>query len=147
MAVDIYDKFLTDSTTLGWKFSYGNSANKNLLASDRVSGEIYMLLDPIVRLRTFSDNGGEGITTFTGSFMLVVKSNLDQVYDNQKGQDVTNGKYQQNIKPLLETELVRLEDEINCSDYQITNWSIIDVVNALDVNTDGIIVTYGISIL
>ena len=147
MAVDIYDKFKTDAEGLGFKFSYGNAANKNLLASDRVADEIYMLLDPIVRLRAFSDNGGEGITTFTGSFMLVVKSNLDQVYDNQKGQTVTDGKYQKNIKPLLETELVRLEDSINCSDYQITNWSIIDVVNALDANTDGVIVNYGISIL
>ena len=144
---DLYTILKAHATTLGWKFSYGNAANKNLLASDRVDGEIYLLLDPITRVTAFSDNGGEGIKTFTGSFMLLVKSTIDNVYDNQKGQDATDGKYQKNIKPLLEVDIKLLEDLINCTDYQITNWSIVDVVNALDVNTDGIIVTYGISVL
>ena len=112
-----------------------------------VADRIYFLLDPIIRVPTFSEFGGRGNITFTGSFMLVVKSTIDNVYDNQKGQDATDGKYQKNIKPLLEIELLKLEDSINCSDYQITGWSIVDAVNALDANMDGIIVTYGISVL
>ena len=144
---DVYDIFKTDTEGFGWKFSYGNTANRNLLRSDKVVGEIYFLLDPITRGRGFSEFGGTGIQTFTGSFMLVVKSNLDNVYDNQKGVDATDGKYQKNIKPLLDVELLKLEDSINCSDYQITGWSIVDAVNALDANMDGIIVTYTLSVL
>ena len=145
--MDIYDVFKAHSTTIGWEFSYGNAANRNLLRSDTVVNRIYMLLDPITRLKAFSQYGGKGPVTFTGSFMLVVKSNLDNVYDNQKNVAAVDGKYQKNIKPLLETEVEKLEDLINCSEYQITNWSIIDVINALDANTDGIIVTYGITVL
>ena len=144
---DVYDIFKTDTVGFGWKFSYGNTANRNLLRSDLVVDRIYFLLDPIIRVPTFSEFGGRGNITFTGSFMLVVKSTIDNVYDNQKGQDATDGKYQKNIKPLLEIELLKLEDSINCSDYQITGWSIVDAVNALDANMDGIIVTYGISVL
>lgn len=144
---DIYDIFKTHATTLGWRFSYGNAANKNLLVSDKVADRIYFLLDPITRVKGFSEFGGSGVVAFTGSFMLLVKSNLDNVYDNQKGQDAADGKYQKNIKPLLETDIVLLEELINCGDYQITGWSVIDVVNAVDANTDGIIVTYSISVL
>ena len=68
--------------------------------------------------------------------MLVVKSTIDQTYYNQTEEErfinrisvldgffsVNNpcqstqykaGKYNQNIKPLIETEIVRLEDIIN----------------------------------
>lgn len=171
---DIVDDFERYADSLGWKFSYGDRQNRNLLESDREEGLVYMLLDPVTRGRAFSINGGEGNQTFSGSFMLVVKSTIDQVYHNQQnstepdflfskrakeldggfivasdcGFDVVQlGKYIENIKPLLNTEIRKLESLINCGDYAITNWSIIDVINALDVNTDGIIVTYNLTIL
>lgn len=136
----------THCTTLGWQFSYGNKSNQNLLISDKVDGQLYLLLDPVTRNRIFGEFGGTGEVSFTGSFMLLIKSNLDNVYHNQKGVDKTTGKYEKNIKPML-TNLELLEDEINCSDYVIDSWEVIDAVDALDVNTDGVVVTYNIKTL
>ena len=167
---DIVEVFEKHASSYNWQFSYGNKYNQNLLQSDLAIGRIYMILDPVVRLRSFSQYGGSGNQTFTGSFLLVVKSTIDQVYHNQTNEDTFHnrvisqggtiienacatdsdyvaGKYIENIKPLLNTEIVKLEDDLNCSKYEITNWSIIDVVNALDANTDGILVTYGVKAL
>ena len=144
---DLVDIFRGYAEGLGWLFSYGNSANINLIRSDLTAGQKYFLLDTITRVKTKSEFGGTGEVTFNGSFMLVVKSNLDNVYDNQKGQDKTDGKYQKNIKPLIETDLVLFEDLIDCSDYEITSWSMIDGINLLDVNMDGVIVTFTVKTL
>lgn len=161
-AVELFEKY---ANQLGWKLSYGNQANQNLLQSD-LSNDIYLLLDPIRRLKAFSEYGGSGYKSFEGSFLLVVKSNLDQTYYNQTTEEkfknrvdsldgsffevcepFTEGKYNQNIKPLLEDELPRLEDLINCSEYQIMNWSVTDVTDIFDVNLDGLIVNFKLSIL
>ncbi len=128
--------------TLEWYFSYGNAANRNLLSSDLEPDKLYFLMDTIVRDKTFGEFGGTGDVTFTGNFMLVVKSDLDNVYDNQKGVAFTDGKYEKNIRPIIETSLVSFEDYVNCSDYEITAWSFIDAVNMLDANLDGVIVTF-----
>ena len=123
--------------SLEWFFSYGNKSNQNLISSDRVEGRVYFMLDPITRAKTFSEFGGEGIKSFSGQFMLLVKSDFDDTYSN---------RYTNNIKPLL-TTLESLEALINCSSYNITTWNIIDAINELDVNTDGIIVTFKINVL
>ena len=59
---------------------------------------------------------------------------------------VPTGKYEKNIKPLL-VNLELLENVIDCSQYEIESWSIVDAINALDVNMDGIIVTFRIKTL
>jgi len=127
-----------------WYFSYGNASNRNLLGDQEgfQSNKLYFLLDTITRVPTFSENGGRGDISFSGNFMLVVKSDLDQIFDNQKEQVYTDGKYEKNIRPIIETNLVAFEDYINCSDYEITSWSFIDAVNVLDLNLDGVIVTF-----
>ena len=136
----------THSTSLDWKFSYGNKSNQNLLRSDLLTGKKYFLLDPIKRVKTKSEFGGTGIITFSGSFMLLVKSNLDMVYHNQKDVAPSSGRYESNIEPLL-TQLETFEDILDCSTYEIKSWEIIDVINQLDANLDGIIVTFSISTL
>lgn len=141
---DLVEVIETHCNTIGWKFSYGNKANQNLLKSNLIDGEITLILDPIKRSKAKSEFGGNGVITFTSSFLLVVKSNLDNTYYKQKG--VTNGKYTKNIKPLL-TALESLENILDCSDYEIEQWEIDDIINVLDVNMDGIVVTFKLSIL
>jgi len=139
---DIVRTFNEHANTLGWKFSYGNQANINLLQSD-LTDDVYMLVDPTRRTKEFSEFGGSGYKVFEGSFLLVVKSNLDQVYYS----DTNEGKYSKNIEPLLNVDLPKLENEINCSDYQIVSWNVIDVTDIYDVNLDGLIVNYKIRVL
>lgn len=142
---DAVEVFEDKSTDLGWTFSYGNKANQNLIQGDLVADKVYFLLDPVKRRRAFSEYGGTGDTAFSGSFLLLRASTIDQQY--YEGQGTEKGKYKENIKPLLQTEIVKLEDVLNCEDYKINEWSIIDVVDVFDFNADGIIVTYNISIL
>lgn len=144
--VDLVGILEAHAAALGWEFSYGNAANKNLISSDKIADKVYLLMDPVTRLRPSSENGAEGVKTFTGSFMLLVKSNLDNVYHNQKGKDKTQGKYEKNILPLL-SALESLENLIDCSDLQRDTWTAIDTVNSLDANFDGLVVTYSLSTL
>lgn len=135
--VDIVEIFNEHTDTLGWNFTYGNKSNQNLLESDRISNKIYFLLDPVVRNEPPSEYGGDAGIDFSGDFMIVVKSKLDDTYTD---------KYKNNIKPLLD-ELKRFKALIDCSKYEITSWSYIDATDVLDVNTDGLVITYKIKTL
>jgi hypothetical protein len=94
------------------------------------------MLDPLTRVKNKSEYGGLIDTTFNSSFMLIKMSDLDEVYPN---------KYEKNIKPLL-LLLESFEDLVDCSDYQIINWSVIDAIDVLDGNMDGVIVTFSLKI-
>ena len=133
-------------TTLGWIFSYGNTANRNLFVSNTVVDEVYLFLDPVVRSNPGSEFGGIGEVVFSGSFFVAVKSNFDQQYHNQKDRAASQGKYLSNILPLLE-DIWGLEGLIDCSDMERTTWTITDAVNVLDANMDGVVVTYSVKTL
>ena len=65
--VEILEGYADD---LGWTFGYGNAENTNLLKSNSVVGEKYLLLDPVTRTPVGSEFGGIGETTFSGVFRL-----------------------------------------------------------------------------
>tara|TARA_R110002049_G_scaffold309180_1_gene518139 strand:- start:27204 stop:27719 length:516 start_codon:yes stop_codon:yes gene_type:complete len=167
---DIIEDFQRYSSQLNWVFSYGNKANQNLLQSDLDKEKIYLILDPVTRTKTFSEFGGFAGISFSGSFILVVKSTIDQTYYGQTEEErfvnrastldqsfnVENncldtqyraGKYNENIKPLIELQISDLENIFNCSDYKIDEWRITDVTDIFDANLDGIIVNFRISTL
>ena len=133
-------------TTLGWVFSYGNTANRNLFVSNTVVDEVYLFLDPVVRSNPGTENGGIGEVVFSGSFFICVKANLDQQYHNQKARAAATGKYESNILPLL-TAIAGLESNIDCSDMERTTWTVTDAVNVLDANMDGVVVDYSVKTL
>lgn len=139
--MDIVDYIEQEVEKLDWIFSYGNKANQNLIVSDLLEDKIYFLLDPIAESESASEFGGQGETEYSGSFMILVKSDLDNVYHNQQEQDKTVGKYNKNIKP-LKTSLNLFRDVIDCSEYERQTWSKIEVINEMDVNFDGLIVTF-----
>ena len=170
MTNDIIEVFQSYANQLEWTFSYGNKANQNLLQSDLDESKIYLILDPVRRSKTFSEFGATRQISFSGSFLLVVKSTIDQTYYNQteeerfvnrvstlNGSFIVNnkclstqyraGKYNENIKPLIENQIVRIESIINCSDYKIDEWAIIDATDIFDTNLDGIVVNFKLSIL
>ena len=144
--IDLVGILEAHCTTLGWSFSYGNTANNNLLTSDLVSDKIYLLLETVRRVKTKSEFGGTGEITFNGNFLLLIQSDLDNVYHTQKSVDAANGKYEKNIEPLLQ-KLELLENLIDCSKYEIVSWEVIDTINSQDFNGDGVIVTYSIKTL
>lgn len=140
--VDVLEGYCNE---LDWVFSYGNSANNNLLM-DVKENKVYLILDPVRTTEGISANGGDGVVNFSGSFMLIIKSNLDNVYHNQLDVPRTEGKYVKNIQPLKE-HLNALKGLIDCSNLERANWSVIDAIDIFDENMDGIIITYSLNYL
>lgn len=129
---------------LGFDFDFGTKAMTNLLQSNSVTEDIYLRLESPLRFSLSPETYGIGSQEVTGRFLLVVKSNLDEVIYRQKGSSESEGKYIKNIVPLL-TQMKALYSEIvSCSDIEITRWSAIDGYNLLSTNTDGLIVEFGL---
>lgn len=138
--MDIVKYIEQEAEALGWVFSYGNSANHNLLESQKDLSQIYLLLDPVESNEpNVSEFGGDGDIDHTIRFMLLVQSELDNVYFEQRNKEEGQGKYDKNILP-LKTQLKLFKDVIDCSIYQRTGWRTLETTNQLDVNFDGLIV-------
>ena len=138
--MDIVKFIQTQAESLGWFFSYGNTANHNLLESQKDIDKIYFLLDPVESDEPdVSEFGGDVDITHTIRFMLLVQSDIDNVYFEQKNVEIGKGKYDLNILP-LKTQLKLFKDLIDCSIYQRTGWRTIDATNLLATNFDGLII-------
>lgn len=126
-------------------YHYGRMSNLNLLRSDLIDGQIYLLHEASPR-RAIMNTTNTQIDRFefVGKFFLVVKSNLDQHYFNEKQGNEPESKYTANIEPLLNL-FTGLGNYFGCTDLEINQWECIDVVNVLDVNKDGVLVTYNVT--
>ena len=59
--------------SLEWKFRYGNKSNQNLLRSNRIEEDIYLLLDHVTRDKSKSEFGGKGEGSLNGEFLILIK--------------------------------------------------------------------------
>jgi hypothetical protein len=128
-------------------YHYGRMSNLNLLRSDLVDGQVYLLHEASPR-RAIMNTTKTLIEKyeFVGKFFLVVKSNLDQHYFNEKQGAESESKYEANIEPLLNLFESIGNTLLGCGDdYEVNQWECIDVVNVLDVNKDGVLVTYNVT--
>jgi len=139
--IDLPNIFKDLAEANGFKFDYGTKAMLNLLRSNKTSTDIYFLLSSPL---TWGEQQTEysARPTVKGNFMLVVKSNLDNVIYRSKDQDEASTKYNKNVEPLL----LKLQDFRTklgfCSDFKVNYWKAIDGYNLLDTNTDGLIVDF-----
>jgi len=122
-------------------YHYGSRADLNLMFSDAVVGQVYLFQEIFTRDPTTNSTKTNYVNeNFNGRMSIVVKSNLDQHYFNEKGTDETTSKFTLNIEP-LKLVAETLGKSLMCSglDFDFT-W--IDISNFLDVNYDGILITY-----
>ena len=142
------EQIRTITEGLGWYFHYGRRDFQNLVRTNGADDQtIYFFLDPVTRVPEYSSDSGfkTGAITYTGRFLIVTKSKLDEVYDTQKNQDVTNGKWRKHIEPKLRQHFGELENAIICEDdLQIVSISILDAINVFSENVDGVLVNYNI---
>ena len=112
---------------LEWYWSYGRPSDHNLEdAESATDSKPFFFLDPLTREFERNSKSGNrtGYTFYSGHFMILKKSDLDEVYDSQKDQDEAIGKFEKHIKPILTktTGLYDLlEKEITCAphDFQV----------------------------
>lgn len=133
-----------------WAFDYGRQDFRNLADSEALnedeSKRYYLFCDPVEGNQLFSRAGlPMGQTEYTGKLMLLVASDLDQVYDAQLDSNKDNGKYESNIKPMIAKggPLDLMLDSLICDyDLEVQVWRITEVINMLDMNMDGVIINY-----
>ena len=135
--MDLSNHLENYATSKGWGYEYARRDYQNLIdATDFVAdaiegygiGETMMIVDPIVR-------GGETDNiTYKGSLMILTKSDLDDDYSSRKT------KY---IDPLLEIAFNEMKHPLQCN-FDINKWEVIELINMLDWNADGIMITYNL---
>lgn len=131
----MYDFLKNIATDNNWKFECSRSDYQNLYDGMEIS-KIHLFVDPITIDSTFSNSGSE-TKTYTGKFMLLVSSDVDEDYAT---------KYIDHIKPLITDSTQIIKDGLLCSDYEINKFQTIEVINLFDVNLDGVLVNYSITI-
>ena len=124
-------------TTNEWEFSYGSGEWLNLKDSksefrkpfeDR---RIHALLYTVSSNISFNDFGGESGTSYNCILLLGVSSDFNSRDYNKK--------YEENIKPLLESKLSILKDGLNSCDYKLSgSMSVKEFSNLMDNNLDGL---------
>lgn len=135
--MDISDVFENYATSQSWGYEYARRDYQNLIdatnfVADAIDGygvgETIMIVDPV--RRSPHSNG----ITYTGSFMVLTKSDLDDDYASRKT------KY---IDPLLEILLKNMNNKLACS-FDVNQWEAIEVINMLDWNADGLLITFNL---
>jgi hypothetical protein len=128
------------------KYEYGRKANLNLLKSNLDNEQIYCLHEPSPRKSKMNaTNTRVQSYVFTGMFFLVKQSTMDMPYFTEMANDEARSKYVLNIEPMLEV-YQSMVNNFACQDIEILQFDCIDVVNVLDTNKDGLLVTYGVEI-
>ncbi len=121
----------------GWRFIYARRDYQNLtdatnFIADSLEGfgvgETMLFCDPIVR-----EGNGNSIT-YSGSFMILTKSDLDDDYDSRK---------QKYIDPLIDVVFSKMRNSFIC-DFDIDKWKSIELINQFDWNADGLMITFNV---
>lgn len=135
----MYD-FLKDFSVLaGWLFEYGRADFNNLKEASEAEEKLSLFLDPVAIEKKKNDSGVVESLVYSGSFMLLYSSDIDE-----EGYEERYIKY---IKPIVEAEVEKLEDFLNCEkEVSFDFWKIDEVINMFDYNFDGVIVTYKITV-
>jgi hypothetical protein len=120
-----------------WIFTYARQDFANLFDESEQKNVPHIFLDPVEIRDDFDEYGNIINTTYTGSFMILVSSDLDELdYDT---------RYQTYIKPLVNDTLKVIKEGMQCEgENTIKNWRIIEVINVFDYNFDGLVVTFNV---
>lgn len=121
----------------GWEFTYARRDFQNLYNEEEVKNKPLFFLDPIIITEEFDEYNTVINTNYSGSLMILVSSDIDEEdYDT---------RYQTYIKPIIDSTLKTLKEGIKCDgSNSINTWRSVEVINALDYNGDGVIVTFNV---
>ena len=120
-----------------WEFKYARRDYQNLYEATQFIqdgieglgiGETVLFLDPVVR-----KYDREGIN-YSGNFMILTKSDLDDSYE---------GKFEKYIEP-LEDKLTQMHRALGGCQFDINDWTAIEVVNVFDFNADGMSIRFAL---
>lgn len=139
--MSLVEKLRTIAETNEWIFNYGRRDFHNLVETNSEDDpQWHFFLDPVK-----TDDSDPLILSHSGHYMILSKSDMDEVYDDQKEQDKEDGKWLKYISPKKEYNKNELRKAIQCpGDLEIVSSSVSEVINLFDENLDGIIVNFTI---
>lgn len=123
------------AASYGWGIVYARRDYQNLQeivdhinaeAENYSEGETFFFVDPVTRKP--HDTG----YTYSGRFMVLTNSDLSDDY---------NTKYDNYIAPVIDKVMREMVQKLRCHG-DVEAWQSIEVINALDINGDGLSVTY-----
>ncbi len=121
-----------------WFFEYGRADFNNLTDVEENKELVHLFLDPVTRGKKRNDSGVVESKYCLGSFMMLFSSSIDE--------EDYNERFEKYIKPILESELEKIEDYLICEgQVSIVFWEFKEVINVFDYNCDGLIVNYKIT--
>ena len=130
----------------GIEYHYGRKANLNLLKANLDNDKIYCLHEPSPRKAEMNSNSTRVASyVYNGMFFLVKQSTMDMPYFSEMNNNESNSKYVKNIAPLLGA-YEAMANKFGCQGFDIMQFDCIDVVNVLDTNKDGLLITYSIRV-
>lgn len=122
-----------------YPFTYARSDFQNLFDEVEEKGVPHLFLDPITVSDNFSDMGVVEVKNYTGSFLLVVSSDLDE--------ESYQYRFDNYIKPIINQAMEVIQEGIRCADVvTFDRWQVTEVINVFDYNFDGVAVQFSISI-
>lgn len=144
-----------------WLFSYGEKSHLNLFTSNVDESErqndhngeigdrkVYFLTEPCTRKVVANNQGtGRAGTRYVGHFTVLVDSDTDQEYFNENNPERSDkdSKYRNNIEPLLPFA-DKIFDYFACRGMTFESFDVLDNIDFLSENRDGILVAYSIYI-
>lgn len=136
------DLFLQMCTALGIRFEYAKQDFQNLHELLN-NGDTCIFLDPPNITPRFTETDVKVANIYTGSFMLLRYSHIEELYDSQ---EVGTGRYQRYLSPLatfLDGDIYNYL--VTCGMGLLVSWNYDEIVNVFDANMDGYIVNYTIT--
>ncbi len=135
--MEVKEKLKELALANGWRFKYARRDYQNLIDAtkfisdemkDAGNGETVLFLDPVVRK---TENLG---VRYTGNFMVLKSSNLDENYEDRT---------EINIDPIVNQVMTVMVQKLKCI-YDVDNWTSIEVINVFDFNADGLSVNFNL---
>lgn len=121
-----------------WFFQYARKDYHNLFDEIEQKNVPHLFLDPVQIIENFDEYNNVISTNYSGSFMLLLSSSIDE--------EDYNYRYQNYIKPTINESVKIIKEGIKCDgDLLINNWRITEVVNVFDYNFDGVLINYSIN--
>ena len=121
----------------GWRFVYARRDYQNLIDAtnfisdelrDAGKGETVLFMDPVTRR---AENIG---TRFTGNFMVLTSSDFDNSYEE---------RMLNYVDPLIRKVMNDMRAQLVC-DFDVDDWTAIEVINMFDFNADGLNVRFNL---
>jgi len=125
------------ATPTAYPFTYARQDFANLFDEVEATGLPHIFLDSVKVSESYDNYDNLIEKTYTGSFMIVVSSDIDE--------GDYNTRYTNRIKPILDATVDEIRIALHVADWiKINGWDITEVINMFGYGFDGVLIDFNI---